>query len=76
MYKTLPTITELRPLDIVTRIFTDATYNDLGNAIKARLEIERDCKNENYDTNTIKSKTAKFDTLFIGYFPSDSECSY
>ena len=39
MYKTLPTITELRPLDIATIIFTDVTYNELGNAIKERLEI-------------------------------------
>ena len=78
MYKTLPTITELRPLDIASKIFTNTAYNELGNAIKERLEIERDCKNENCDTNTIKSKTVKFDTLFKGYFPSltDSECSY
>ena len=78
MYKTLPTITELRPLSIAAKIFTDSKYSELGAAIKARIETERDCKSTNCAANTIKTKTAKFDSIFKGYYPSltDSECAY
>ena len=78
MYKTLPTITELRPLSMAAKIFTDSSYSELANAIRGRLEIEKQCKNINCNANTINSKAAKFDSLFKGYFPSltDSECSY
>ena len=78
MYKTLPTITELRPLSIASKIFTDSKYSELGAAIKGRIETERDCKSTNCAANTIKTKTAKFDSIFKGYYPSltDAECAY
>ena len=78
MYKSLPTITELRPLSMAAKIFTDSAYSELSTAIKGRLEVERDCKKTNCDASTIKSKTSKFDAIFKGYFPSltDSECAY
>ena len=78
MYKTLPTITELRPLSIAAKIFKDSKYSELGAAIKARLDTERECKSTNCAASTIKSKTAKFDSIFKGYYPSltDTECAY
>ena len=78
IYKSLPTVMELRPLPMASKIFTDSSYNELGNALRGRLEIEKKCKNTNCDISEIETKTAKFDELFRGYFPSllDSECSY
>ena len=78
MYKSLPTVVELRPLSIASKIFTDSSYEELGNALKGRLELERDCKTKECDISEIEAKTTKFDNIFKGYFPSllDSECSY
>ena len=78
MYKTLPTITELRPLSIATKILNGGLYKDLGEALKARINTERECKATNCAASTIKEKTAKFDNIFKGYYPSltDSECAY
>ena len=78
MYKTLPTITELRPLSIATEILSGSYNSALGEAIKARIETERECKSKNCDANTLKTKSAKFDNIFKGYYPSltDSECAY
>ena len=78
MYKTLPTITELRPLSIAQKLFTDSKYSELGAALKARLDTERECKATNCAANILQAKTAKFDAIFKGYFPSltDSECAY
>ena len=78
LYKSLPTIMELRPQPMAAKIFTDSEYEELGNALKERIEIERDCKNKNCDTSLIESKSENFDKIFKGYFPSllDSECEY
>ena len=73
MYKSIPVITELRPLPIAAKIFTDSTYKELGDAIKERISYEKKCRNTKC-TDT----TPLFDKLFKGYYPSvtDSECSY
>ena len=78
MYKALPTITELRPLSIAAKIFTDSRYKELGEAIKSRIDTERECKSTACSKSTLQSKTSKFDNIFKGYFPSltDSECEY
>ena len=78
MYKALPTITELRPASIAAKIFTDSKYKELGEAIKSRLDTEKECKAKDCPASTIKEKTAKFDNIFKGYFPSltDTECAY
>ena len=78
MYKTLPTITELRPLSIAQKLFTDSKYSELGVALKARIDTERECKTTNCAASTLQQKTAKFDAIFKGYFPSltDSECAF
>ena len=74
IYKSLPTIMELRPLSIAAKIFTDPLYEELGNALRDRLYCEENACNK----STLNNKTAKFDEIFKGYFPSllDSECNY
>ena len=78
MYKSLPTIMELRPLPMAAKIFTDQSYKELGDALRDRLEIETDCLNRYCGYSEIGPKSEKFDNLFKGYFPSllDSECEY
>ena len=78
MYKSLPTITELRPLPIATKILSDSQYSVLGKAITDRINAERECKKTNCPVSTLKTKTATFDKIFKGYYPSliDSECAY
>ena len=78
LYKSLPVAMELRPLSIAAKIFIDESYNEISEALKGRLEIERDCETTDCNINTIKSKTEKFDNLYKDYFPSllDPECSY
>lgn len=78
IYKSLPTVLELRPLPIAAKIFTDSEYSELGDAIRDILSIERDCQSTDCDVSEIKNKTSNYDKLFKGYFPSllDSDCSY
>ena len=78
MYKSLPTAMELRPQSIASKIFTDPSYKELADALRGRLEIERECKTKVCDDSEIKTKTSNFDNLFKGYFPSllEPECSY
>ena len=78
MYKALPIIAELRPLSIAAKIFTDTKYKELGEAIKSRIDTERECKSSDCVANILKTKTEKFDKIFKGYFPSltDNECKY
>ena len=74
IYKSLPTIMELRPLAIASKIFTDSSYEELGNALKERLY----CETNYCDYSQLREKSEKFDEIFKGYFPSllDSECNY
>ena len=78
IYKSLPTIMELRPQPMAAKIFTSKDYEELGNALKGRLEIEKDCNEKKCTLSQIETKTKKFDDIFKGYFPSllDSECEY
>ena len=73
MYKVLPVLTELRPLPIAAKLFTDSKYKEFGDSIKERISFENRCR-ELYCPDT----TPKFDKIFKGYFPSfsDSECAY
>ena len=73
MYKVLPVITELRPLPIAAKLFTDSKYKEFGDAIKERISFENRCKDLD-----CPETTPKFDKLFKGYYPSfsDSECAY
>ena len=74
LYKSLPTIPELRPLPMAAKIFTDSSYKDLGDAIRERLKAEDNCLNNKI---CFDLKAEKFDKYFKGYFPSleDEECA-
>ena len=74
LYKSLPTIPELRPLPMAAKIFTDSSYKDLGDAIRERLKAENLCLNSKI---CFDLKAKKFDKYFKGYFPSleDEECA-
>ena len=78
LYKSLPTAMELRPLSIAAKIFIDPSYNELGNALRSRLEIETQGKSKECNIDEISEKTSDFDILFKDYFPSliEPECSY
>ena len=73
MYKSLPVLTELRPLPIAAKIFTDSKYKELGDALKERINYEIKCQN-----SKCTDSTPKFDKLFKGYYPSvlDSDCEF
>ena len=73
MYGTLPVITELRPLPIAAKLFTDSKYKELGDALKERIDYEKKCRNLK-----CSDTTPKFDQIFKGYFPSvtDTECAF
>ena len=73
MYQSVPCITELRPLPIAAKIFTDSKYKVLGDALRERIAYENKCR-----YTRCSDTTPKFDNLFKGYFPSvtDSECAY
>ena len=73
MYKVLPVLTELRPLPIEAKLFTDSKYKEFGDSIKERISFENRCRELNYP-DTIP----KFDKIFKENFPSfsDSECAY
>ena len=76
--KSFPTTSELRPLPIASKLFTDPYYSEFADAMRSRLEIENECKEKKCDPSEIEKKTKNFDKLFKGYFPSllDAECSY
>ena len=78
MYKTLPTLIELRPLSFATKLFTDSAYSELSDAILERIELEKECKNKDCSYEYILLNSKKFDNIFKGYFPSlsDDECEY
>ena len=73
MYRSIPVITELRPLPIIAKLFTDSKYKEFGDAIKERINYEINCQYVPCDDST-----PKFDKLFKGYYPSvlDSECAF
>ena len=73
MYKVLPVLTELRPLPIEAKLFTDSKYKEFCDSIKERISFENRCRELNYPDTT-----PKFNKIFKGYFPSfsDSECAY
>ena len=78
MYKSLPTIAELRPLSIAAKIFTDGKYTKLGEAIRERINTETKCKKHNCPNDELRTNTRNFDKIFEDYFPSlsDKECAY
>jgi len=70
MYKSLPTIMELRPKSIAARIFTDPKYEELGNALRERIKLENQCHESHCFKYLATDNKDKFEQLFKGYFPS------
>ena len=79
MYKALPTIMELRPLPIISKLFKDDKYKDFAEAIRERLSLEKYCKNNRGKCTEeyIKENSVKFKSIFgEDSFPdlSSKEC--
>jgi len=70
---TLPIAIELRPLPIIGELFNDPEYKELGDAIKERLYLEKECGYQLCDDDKIEKYSVKFDSLFKGYYPSLTE---
>ena len=75
---TLPIAYELRPLPIIGSLLNNPEYKELGDAIKERLYLEKECGYQLCDDETIKKYSVKFDSIFKGYFPSltESVCKF
>ena len=65
MHKVLPVLTELRPLPIEAKLFTDSKYKEFCDSIKERISFENRCR-ELY----FPEITPKFDKIFKDYFPA------
>ena len=78
MSNTSPTVFELRPLPIVGKLFNNEEYKEFGEAIRERINLEKECENKECDSSTLKKGSEKFDNIFKGYFPSltDEDCKY
>ena len=75
----LPTAFELRPLPILGTILNDSNeYKEFGEAIKERLNLEKECGKKACSTEYISQNSEKFDKLFKGYFYSltDPDCKF
>ena len=70
---TLPIAIELRPLPIIGELLNNPEYKELGDAIKERLYLEKECGYQLCDDDKIKKYSVKFDSLFKGYYPSLTE---
>ena len=78
MYKSLPTIMELRPLPIIHKLFNDDKYSDFADAIRERLSLEDFCKKNRGKCNKdlIDERSVKFRKVFGNAFPdlTANEC--
>ena len=74
----LPTVFELRPQPILDKIFNDPQYKELGEAIKERLNLEKECGSKLCSDDKIQQNSVKFDSIFKGYYPSltEPDCKY
>ena len=78
MCNTNPTVVELRPLPIIGKLFNNPEYKEFSEAIRERLNLEKECGDKECDTSTLQKGSEKFDNIFKGYFPSltDEDCKY
>ena len=76
MYKSMPVISELRPLPIISKLFNSEEYKEFGDAVLERIDLEKECANKNCDASTVEKKSQKFTKVFGSTFPSlsDAEC--
>ena len=78
MLKSVPTIAELRPLPIISKLFSDDYYSEFAQAIRERLSLEESFSLKNLTNDEIFEKSKLFNNLFKGYFPdlTDPDCEY
>ena len=79
MYHVIPTLMELRPLNIINKLFTSEFYKDFGEAFNERLELENECYNKDCDNEYIKEHSKKFNEVFgdVNYPDlQENECKY
>ena len=80
VYHVMPTIMELRPLNIINKLFTSEFYKDFGEAINERLDLEKECYDKDCDNEYIKEHSKKFNEVFgedVNYPDlKENECKY
>ena len=67
LFKSVPTVTELRPLPIFSKLMEKSEYKEFVEAIKERINSEKEYINNNYSIT--EENEEKFDKLFSSYFP-------
>ena len=70
LFKSVPTVTELRPLPIFSKLIKNPEYKEFIEAIYERINLENDYVNGNYIDDNINKNSEKFDKMFSSYFPS------
>ena len=79
MLKSIPTVYELQPFTIFFKLFNcSESYSNFAEAIRERIDLEKECKDKKCSQSDIESKSAKFNYYFKDYFLSLTldECSY
>lgn len=78
MLKSVPTVYELRPNKVFWEYFNSEENKDFAEAIRERIELEKECRDKTCNTLYIENKSIKFNKLFKDYFPSLTldECKY
>ena len=70
LFKSVPTVTELRPLPIFSKLIKDPEYTEFFEAINERINLEKEYHNGKYNYDIIDKSSEKFDEIFSSYFPS------
>ena len=74
-----PTVFEMRPHPILGDILNDnGEYKNYAEAIRERLNLEKECGHKKCDDSTIESKSTLFNALYQDYFPllTDQDCKF
>ena len=70
LFKSVPTITELRPLPIFSKLIQDPKYAEFIEAINERMYLENEYVKSKYSYDIIDKSSEKFDKIYSSYFPS------
>ena len=78
MLKSIPTVYELQPFTIFYKLFKSEEYSKFAEAIRERINLEKECKEKKCSESDIESKGIQFNYYFKEYFPSLTldECNY
>ena len=70
LFKSVPTVTELRPLPIFSKLIKDPEYKEFIEAINERIFLEKKYVDGTINYDTIDKMSENFDNIFSSYFPS------